>query len=78
MRLVQKNATMKEKYKPQRKLDCRGALTGAVFSQVLVFALLLLSKRAAGLAALSGFAFTRRPPVVGEEIYNNLRLVVLC
>lgn len=43
-------------------------LTGAVLGQVLVFALLLLSKWAAGLAALSGLAFTRCPPVVQTNL----------
>ena len=33
-----------------------------MLGQVLVFALLLLPERAAGLAALSGLAFTRHPP----------------
>lgn len=46
-------------------------LTRAVLGQVLVFALLLLSKRAAGLAALSGLAFTRRPPVMQTEVSVN-------
>lgn len=46
-----------------------GPLTGAVFGQVLVFALLFLPKRAAGLAALSGLAFTGCSPVLRRQIW---------
>lgn len=52
----------------EKKHDSCDTLTGAVFSQVLVFALLFLSKRAAGLTALSGLAFTRHPPAMEQEI----------
>lgn len=41
--------------------------TRAVLGQVLVFALLFLPKRAAGMAALSGLAFTGCPPVWKEN-----------
>lgn len=50
------------------KCHSRQTLTRAVLGQVLVFALFLLSKRAAGLAALFGLAFTRRPPVMQTEV----------
>lgn len=43
-------------------------LTRAVLGQVFVFALLFFPKWAAGLAALSGLAFTRHPPAVQTEI----------
>lgn len=46
-----------------------GALTRAVFGQVLVFALLFLPKRAAGLAGLSSLAFTGCPPVLPRQIW---------
>ena len=38
------------------------SLTRAVLGQILVFALFLLSKGAAGLGALCGLAFTCHPP----------------
>lgn len=47
-----------------KRRDASDELTRAVFSQVLVFTLLFLSKWAAGLTALSGLAFTRHPPTV--------------
>lgn len=46
-------------------------LTRAVLGQVLVFALLLLPKWAAGLAAGSGLAFARHPPATQMEISGN-------
>lgn len=48
-----------------------------MFSQVLVFALLFLSKRAAGLTALSGLAFTCHPPAEGKHIEVELGIFVL-
>lgn len=47
-------------------------LTRAVLGQVLVFALLFLSKWAAGLAAHSGLAFTRHSPVVQTEVWVKM------
>lgn len=50
-----------------KRRDASDELTRAVFSQVLVFTLLFLSKWAAGLTALSGLAFTRHPPTVWKK-----------
>lgn len=53
-----------------------GALTRAVFGQVLVFALLFLPKRAAGLAAPSGLAFTGRPPVFAQTVLGLKEIIL--
>lgn len=44
------------------------SLTRAVLGQILVFALFLLSKGAAGLGALCGLTFTCHPPGAEERL----------